>query len=248
MAAAESIDRPVSGPESDTVTLLLVEDVSVTADIERSYFSSVGFNVIAASSVVDSEAAVSRNWVDIVILDVAFAKKKGTDLIPILLKKSRNPGLKLIVTSVSGDASLRRSSIEAGASAFIVKPAPRPRYLKEIKKLSARKARDSERVMQALEVEMRIGESRVVTHALDISSEGLHLALDPRTPIQSVGEEVQLSFTVEGKALNIQGQIVRQTPKGVGIRFVKLGAQGQRLLDKFLLRYSMEQQASYFYL
>ena len=101
MAAAESIVSHFSGPEGETVTLLLVEDVSVTADIERSYFASVGFNVVAASSVIDSEAAVSRQWIDIVILDVAFAKKKGNDLIPILLKKSRNPALKVIVTSVS---------------------------------------------------------------------------------------------------------------------------------------------------
>jgi len=248
MAAAESINSPHMGPESETVTLLLVEDVSVTADIERSYFSSVGFNVVAASTVIDSESAVSRQWIDIVILDVAFAKKKGADLIPLLLKKSRNPSLKVIVTSVSGDASLRKSSIEAGASAFIVKPAPRPRYLKEIKKLSAQKARDSERVIQALEVEVEAGGTRVTTSALDISSEGIHLAMDAKGPIQGVGLEVLLSFTIEGKPVKIQGQIVRQTPKGVGIRFVQLGAQAQRLLDKFLLRYSMEQQASFFYL
>jgi DNA-binding response OmpR family regulator len=248
MAAAESIDSHLSGPETEAVTLLLVEEVSVTADIEKSYFSSVGFNVVAASTVADSEAAVSRQWVDIVILDVAFAKKKGTDLIPILLKKSQNPALKVIVTSVSGDASLRKSSIEAGASAFIVKPAPRPRYLKEIKKLSAQKARDSERVIQALEVEIVSGDHKVTTNALDISSEGIHLALDSKASIHGVGLEVILSFTVEGKLIKIQGQIVRQTPKGVGIRFTQLGAQAQRLLDKFLLRYSMEQQASYFYL
>ncbi|NBQ26073.1 MAG: hypothetical protein EBU26_17790, partial [Verrucomicrobia bacterium] len=60
--------------------------------------------------------------------------------------------------------------------------------------------------------------------------------------------EVLLNFTIEGKVVKIQGQIVRQTPKGVGIRFVQMGAQTQRLLDKFLLRYSMEHQASYFYL
>lgn len=248
MAAAESIKSPSVDPESSTVTLLLIEDVSVTADIERSYFSSVGFDVVSASSVVDSESAVSRGWVDIVIIDVAFAKKKGVDLIPILLKKSRNPNLKVIVTSVSGDASLRRSSIEAGASAFIVKPAPRPRYLKEIKKLSAQKARDSERVTQALEVELIAGDAKASTKALDISSEGIHLALEAGSPIQGIGLMVELRLTVEGKPLKIQGQIVRQTPKGVGIRFVQLGVQAQRLLDKFLLRYSMEQQASYFYL
>jgi len=248
MAAAESISNHNFGPENETVTLLLVEDVSVTADIERSYFSSVGFNVVAASSVVDSESAVSKQWIDIVILDVAFAKKKGTDLIPILLKKSQNPALKVIVTSVSGDASLRKSSIEAGASAFIVKPAPRPRYLKEIKKLSAQKARDSERVIQALEVEVLTGANRVTAHALDISSEGIHVALDTKATTHEVGLEVLLNFTIEGKAVKIQGQIVRQTPKGVGIRFVQMGAQTQRLLDKFLLRYSMEHQASYFYL
>lgn len=87
MSAAESIN-PIGGDEQDLapVTLLLIEDVSVTAEIERSYFASVGFNVVAAGSVAEAEAAISREWVDIVIIDAAFARGKGIDFISILRK------------------------------------------------------------------------------------------------------------------------------------------------------------------
>jgi len=248
MAAAESIKGNHLGPESAPVTLLLIEDVSVTADIERSYFASVGFNVIAASCVVDSENHIIREWVDVVIVDAGFARRKGIDMIPILKKSSLNPDVKVIVTSVSGEIGLKKSATAAGASAFIVKPAPRPRYLKEIKKLSSQKVRDTERVHQTLEVELSDGRDSLRALTLDVSSEGIHLALDGKVIAPGIGVIMQMSFTVEGKALRVQGQVVRHTPKGVGIKFVNMGVQAQRLLDKFLLRYSMEQQASHFYL
>lgn len=245
MVAAESIK---GSPESAPVTLMLVEDVSVTAEIERSYFSSVGFHVLAAGSVPDSQAMIAKEWVDVVIIDAAFARRKGIDLIPLLKKESRNRDVKIIVTSVSGDPALKKSASAVGASAFIVKPAPRPRYLKEIKKLSAQKARDTERVHQTLEVELSDGHESFKAETLDVSSEGIHLAIPHKAATPGIGAIFQMNMTIEGKPLKIQGQVVRHTPKGVGIRFLNLGVQAQRALDKFLLRYSMEHQASHFYL
>ncbi|MEN9808479.1 MAG: Response regulator receiver domain [Pseudomonadota bacterium] len=246
MTAAESI-KPAIGAEQQ-VTLLLIEDVSVTAEIERSYFASVGFNVVAGGNVAEAESVIARDWVDIVIIDAAFARRKGIELIPLLLKSARNKEVKVIVTSVSGDISLKKAATAAGASAFIVKPAPRPRYLKEIKKLSAQKARDTERVYQSLEVEVAWNKKSLKAVALDVSSEGIHLAVDAGSSVIELGAPIQLSFSIEGKSLKLQGEVVRHTPKGVGVRFVGVGAQAQRLLDKFLLRYSMEHQASHFYL
>lgn len=246
MTAAESI-KPAIGAEQQ-VTLLLIEDVSVTAEIERSYFASVGFNVVAGGNVAEAESVIAREWVDIVIIDAAFARRKGIELIPLLLKSARNKEVKVIVTSVSGDVTLKKAATAAGASAFIVKPAPRPRYLKEIKKLSAQKARDTERIYQSLEVEVAWNKKSLKAVALDVSSEGIHLAVNAGSNVIELGAPIQLSFTIEGKSIKLQGEVVRHTPKGVGVRFVGVGAQAQRLLDKFLLRYSMEHQASHFYL
>jgi DNA-binding response OmpR family regulator len=245
MVAAESIK---GAPESAQVTLMLIEDVSVTAEIERSYFSSVGFNVLYVGSVPDSQAMIAKEWVDVVIIDVAFARHKGIDLIPLLKNQSRNRDVKIIVTSVSGDSSLKKSASSVGASAFIVKPAPRPRYLKEIKKLSAQKTRDTERIHQTLEVELSDGRESFKAETLDVSSEGIHLAIEKNAPTPGIGAIFQMTLQIEGKSLKIQGQVVRHTPKGVGIRFLNLGAQAQRALDKFLLRFSIEHQASHFYL
>ncbi|NBX16951.1 MAG: response regulator [Proteobacteria bacterium] len=249
MTAAESMNYlNGEGSETSPVTIMLIEDVSVTAEIERSYFASVGFTVVAAGTVAEAEAAIARDWVDIVIIDAAFARGKGVDLIPILRRVSRHQEVKVIVTSVSGDSAIKKSATAAGASAFIVKPAPRPRYLKEIKKLSAQKTRDTERVRQALAVNLSWSEKSIHAETLDLSSEGIHLAVESKFGTINLGTRVQLSFTVEGKQLKIEGEVVRHTPKGVGIRFVGVGAQAQRALDKFLLRYSIEHQASHFYL
>jgi two-component system chemotaxis response regulator CheY len=249
MGAAESIEsQNGNGLETATVSLLLIEDVSVTADIERSYFGSVGFNVLSGGTVVEAEAQVSNNWVDIVIIDAAFARKRGIELIPVLKKASQNKQVKVIVTSVSGEISIKKAATAAGASAFIVKPAPRPRYLKEIKKLSSQKARDTERIHKTLAVTMVIAGSERKAETLDLSSEGIHIAVVPATGDYALGGKLWLTFEVEGKEIKIMGEVVRHTPKGIGVRFLEMGVQARRLLDKFLLRYSIEHQASHFYL
>ncbi|MFZ9520272.1 MAG: response regulator [Silvanigrellaceae bacterium] len=249
MAAAESItSNDGKGQETAPVSLLLIEDVSVTAEIERSYFASVGFNVLAGGNVSEAESVIASQWVDIVIIDAAFARRKGIELIPILKKAARNRDVKVIVTSVSGDPALKRAATTAGASAFIVKPAPRPRYLKEIKKLSAQKARDTERIHRIFEVAIRWRNSNVTAEALDVSSEGIHLAITSEKDVIELGARIDMTFSIEGKDVKMQGEIVRHTPKGIGVRFVGVGAQAQRVLDKFLLRHSIEHQASQFYL
>lgn len=249
MAAAESIKASEgNGQESVSVTLMLIEDASVTAEIERSYFASVGFNVVTGSTLSEAQAAIAREWVDIVIIDAGFARQKAIEAIPLLRKAARNADVKIIVTSVSGDIALKKSASAAGAHAFIVKPAPRPRYLKEIKKLSAQKARDTERIQQSIEVELSWKNKVLKAKTLDLSSEGIHLEVNSKSDVIELGTGLQLSLNVEGKILKIQGEVVRHTPKGVGIRFVGVGAQVQRQLDKFLLRYSIEHHASQFYL
>jgi DNA-binding response OmpR family regulator len=249
MAAAESIaSHNGQGQDTAPVSLLLIEDVSVTAEIERSYFASVGFNVLAGGNVAEAESLIASQWVDIVIIDAAFARRKGIDLIPILKKAARNKEVKVIVTSVSGDPALKKAANSAGASAFIVKPAPRPRYLKEIKKLSAQKARDTERIHRIFEVGIRWRNSTLSAEALDVSSEGIHLAVSADKEVIELGARLDMSFSIEGKEVKMQGEVVRHTPRGIGVRFVGVGAQAQRLLDKFLLRHSIEHQASQFYL
>lgn len=250
MGAAETIQQEQE--QEALPALLLVDDHHVTAEIERNYFASVGFRVHAATTATDVEQIVKTHDIDLMIIDLNFSKEQGLRTLQVAKKVSRNPRLKAIVTSVVGLPALRKTAYEAGADEFLVKPAPRPKVLKEIKKLTSQKTRDTERVKQSIELAYLLGGTRFVARTLDLSGDGVHLSAShlPEDGRPAIGSEITLSIILgKGeKALQVPGTVVRHTAEGFGVKFGDLGRLVKRQLDKYLLRFSMEHKASQYYL
>lgn len=247
MTAAENLEFQVDKKS----VVLVVDDHPVTADMERAYLGSVGFQVLVATDKQEALRMVRENEVDLVIVDMSFGKNQGLSVIQDARRSSKNKEIKFIATSVVGTPANRKSAEKAGAEGFIAKPAPRPKVLKEIKKLVAMKARDTERVKQNLAVELVIGKQKDTASTLDISSEGVHLAFSKKNKkVPAVGTSIELFIPLskDSKPIEISGEVVRHTAEGFGVRFVEMNKLAQRQLDKFLLTYSMEQRASKYYL
>ena len=253
MAAAENL-VPMSPPEADLQPLiLLVDDHHVTAEIERSYFGSVGFRVVLATNSQDVERIVREQDVDLIMIDVSFARDQGLKLVSHIKKQARNAHLKIIVTSVVGLPALRKNAEDAGADQFLTKPAPRPKILREIKRLTDQKARGGERVKQELHIQYSFENKNEAALTLDLSIDGVHLAhfgksLQNKYP--SVGSSISLTLDLDPKEkpLVVTGQVVRHTQEGFGVKFDELSKNSRRILDKYTLKFSMEHRASQFYL
>jgi len=252
MSAAKVLDAtgmPPGEPEPQP-TLLLVDDTPVTVEIERSYFVSVGFKVVIASTPAQVEDAVRAQAIDLVMIDVNFAREQGLATVRAARRASRHEGMKILVTSILSNPQMRKKALEFGADDFLVKPAPRPKVLREIKKLTSQASRGGERVRQEVDVRCTLGAMNFAATTLDLSSDGMHLnptkgakSPDVGTPI---GVEIRLGRNE--KPLHLQGTVVRQTQEGFGVRFEDSPKLSRRTLDKYLLRFSMEHRASQFYL
>lgn len=232
-------------------TVLVVDDHTVTADLERAYLSSVGYRVFVATSSREVLKTVAKEHVDLVLIDLNFERGGGAEAIAAAKRASKNADLKVIATSVVGSNVHRRAADEAGANAFLLKPAPRPKVLREIKALTSQKSRDNERVKQKLRLSYHLKGKLFSAATLDISAEGVHLTPAGRNKfLPDVGCEITLTLPLseKGKPLTIDGTVVRHTSEGFGVRFEELNKQNQRALDKFLLEHSMEQKASKYYL
>lgn len=258
-AAHELNDSPGAGQET-APTLLLADDTTVTVEIERAYFASVGFKVLVASSPAQVEEMVRDNPVDLLMIDVNFAREQGLATVKAARRATCNPRMKVLVTSILASPQLRKKAESDGADEFLVKPAPRPKVLKEIKKLTSQQTRGNERIRQALEVACRVaggqgaqGAQGFTATTLDLSSDGMHLvareadgsALRPAAGTVIV---VELRLGRNEKPLLLEGEVVRHTQEGFGVRFGDIGKNARRALDKFLLRFSMEHRASQYYL
>jgi DNA-binding response OmpR family regulator len=233
--------------------LLLVDDTPVTVEIERTYFASVGFRVAVASSALEVEDFVRRHDVNLMMIDVNFARDKGLATAQAAKRASRFPEMKVLVTSILSNQQIRKKAEDSGADEFLVKPAPRPKVLKEIKKLTLQATRHNERVRQDIEVVCKSKNESFKAKSLDISSDGMHMScekMDGANFRPEVGTflEVEIVLGKNEKPLSFSGHVVRHTQEGFGFRFEEIGKTQRRSLDKFLIRFSMEHKASQYYL
>lgn len=249
MAAAEKLDEKIS--PATQASVLVVDDHPVTADLERAYLASVGFKVFVASSAAQVMKIVRNEQIDLMIIDLQFEKGAGATVLKSAKRSSANADIKVIATSVVGTPATKRAAEEAGSDSFLLKPAPRPKVLKELKALTSLKSRDTERVKKKLLLTYHIKGKLCSAATLDISADGVHLTPSGKSKFMpDVGTEIVLTLPLaeNSKALTIDGTVVRHTAEGFGVRFAELGKVAQRQLDKFILTHSLEQKTSKYYL
>jgi CheY-like chemotaxis protein len=232
--------------------ILLVDEHTLTGEIELKHLAGAGFDVVLAS---DSEQAISRvssEAFDVIMIDSSFRGDQGPDTLKVLKAKSKNPNIKSIVSGLSFPPPLKRKVREAGADEIFVKPVPRPQLLREIKKLTANEIRVNERIPHSLNLVLSWEKGSYNCRTLDLSSEGVHLSELSSGTVRKppVGAEVEMDIQLTGSesVSKVQGEVRRHTTEGFGVRFLKLKKSDQKKIDKYVLKHSLEQASSHFYL
>jgi CheY-like chemotaxis protein len=229
--------------------VLLVDDTSVTLELEQKYLHSVGFRVKTATNILEIEKLLREQEFALAIVDTEFLGGQGNSVIRHMRRLNPNEQFKILATSVSSNATLKKKSVEAGASDFLVKPTPRPKLLREIKKLTSQGVRVSERITQRARIEYSLNGIINSADSLDLSSEGAHIAaVQEMKP--DLGKQVSLSIYLPGhdKPLIVEGIVRRHTNEGFGVKFEELSRTAQRIMDRFLTKYSSENKATIYYL
>ncbi len=242
-------------PESPpTPRILLVDEHVVTAEIERSYLIGVGFDVALATEADEAQKLIGSQSFDLIMVDTGFRGDQGVETLKALKSKSKNPEVKSIVTGLSFPPPLKKKVREAGADELFVKPAPRPQVLKEIKKLTSSASRNNERVAHVLSLVLKWEDSILSCQTLDLSSDGVHLSLVNKSrqnlqpPPVGAKVEMDIQLTEKDGLSRVMGEVMRHTKEGFGVRFTHLKKSDQKKLDKYMLRHSLEQAASHYYL
>lgn len=106
--------------ETAPVTVAIVDDDAIVRSALASYLQAGGFDVVhQATNGEEAVSALTRNPVDVVIMDVRMPKKDGIKTTEEL--RRRIPHIKiLIITSFDEDEAVR-DALSAGANGFLLK-------------------------------------------------------------------------------------------------------------------------------
>ena len=117
-----------------SVVCIVDDDASLRRSL-RNLLTSEGFCVRVFDS---AEAFLEEVEVDVgcAVIDVRMAGMSGVELLRHLT--ATGSGIPVVVLSAHGDDATRRQSLEAGAVAFLEKPAPAPALLDAIRRAVAR--------------------------------------------------------------------------------------------------------------
>lgn len=106
-------------PNLSTACVLLVEDDRALRELVATYLRQNALNVIEAGDGMEMRAALAREAIDLIVLDLMLPGEDGLSLLRSLRAQSETP---VIIASARGDEVDRIVGLEVGADDYLAKP------------------------------------------------------------------------------------------------------------------------------
>lgn len=226
------------------IRMLSLDDRTMTTDLDRAGYRKMGVFVRPAANYEEAERLLSTESIDIVVINNDYARVDAVQVTKHLKSTEAWKSIPVVVTSVQTAAKVRNAALEAGADLFVEQPLPRQYFIEKLKQLLEQKTRTTERVDVQSEVVMEIDGSEIKCPIGDLSVSGILLVTATR---YESGKKVTLHLELPGakKPVTVTGEIVRSiagdkarpdVQTGVGIRFLKFQADGEKRLEKYIAK------------
>ena len=103
------------------ITILLIEDDSFLISMYSTKFEIEGFNIISANNGEKGLEAVSKNKVDIILLDILMPKMNGFEVLENLKKQQKTAKIPVILLTNLNQKDEIDKGLALGADDYLVK-------------------------------------------------------------------------------------------------------------------------------
>lgn len=223
--------------------ILLVDDVDLFLELERSYLEDCGYDLVTASSGEETLQRLNKVAPDLLLLDFYMPGMDGDEVCRLIRQHERWQKLPIIMVTAAGKPEEVQRCLQSGCDDYITKPVNRQELREKVQRLLGEiTRRKDERVPVKLPVRVREGGRLHVASAHDLSVSGVYLKSS--TPLtENDGIEIRFEST-DGKPLVLFGKIKRTAEKaedGCGVYFIHPEPQSKRVLEKLVRSQKSEQ-------
>ena len=213
--------------------ILLVDDVELFLELEKSFLDDLGYEVLVARSGEEALEVIASESPTLVLLDLYMAGIDGDEVCRQLRGDDRWRDLPVIMVTAAGKDEQIKRCLESGCDDYVTKPINKNLLLEKIQRqLGKVRSRMAPRVPVSLNVQIQAGGRSMEACAKDISKNGIYVksrnTLDP-------GAAVELCMTLpDGRKLAILGKVKRVqqgAEEGMGIYFVHPESEGVAALQ-----------------
>ncbi len=218
--------------------ILLVDDVKLFLEMEKTFLNRKGFIIFTASSGKEALEIHRREKVDLILLDLYMPEMDGEEVCRRIRRDGELKKVSIIMVTTSSKEEDIELCRRAGANDYITKPIDPKTLLSKISRLLNIPERRDVRVLVRIGVEGREDQVHFFGNTVDISLGGVLVEVD--RPL-NIGEDVSLSLVLPQKArlIDLKGRVVRRAKDDgeayrYGIEFIGLGAKERLALKEFI--------------
>jgi CheY-like chemotaxis protein len=130
----------VTNGEPTGKTVLLVEDSDAIRDAFTILLEDAGYTVLGAGTGEDALRLAAEHLPDLVLLDMGLPDMTGLDVVRQVKADPRMAGIAVVAVTGRDEASDRRACLEAGCTAYIVKPVNTQKLVRDLPGFMATKS------------------------------------------------------------------------------------------------------------
>jgi len=219
-------------------TILLVDDVELFLELEKSFLKDSGHQLITAGSGEEALELMQTVSPDLLLLDLYLTGIDGDEVCRRLRSMERWATLPIIMVSAAGQEEEVGRCLAAGCDDYLTKPVNKKDLTVKIQRLLDRMtARNAPRVSASLSVQLKDSQSSLVARTRDISRNGIFIESINCLEVGTI-VTVHIDFADNKRIsrIGIVKRVEHGSDPGMGIYFIHPELEGIEALDDFLSR------------
>lgn len=226
-----------------SVKVLLVDDVRLFLEFERSFFERAGCTIITAGSGEEALRLAVEERPHVVLLDYEMPGMMGDEVCRQIKENEQTRHIPVLMVTSHRTPQVQERCLKAGCTDFLTKPVDGRELLDKVVRILRIPYRVHLRTRVSMEV--RMGDSgdgaTFIGYSEDVSEGGL--LLETLEPLES-GTVLTVSFTLPGQDSPFQGEaeVVRvdgareRGRYNVALRFRGLGREQQERIRDYVMQ------------
>ncbi|MCK4691619.1 MAG: response regulator [Desulfuromonadales bacterium] len=225
-------------------SILLVDDVELFLELEKTFFHREGFDLLATINPQEIMQLVVSRKPELVFLDMEISGTRGDDICRWIKQDKELQEIPVIMVLESGDLDAEALCRQAGCDAIIYRPVRRRQLLSVARSLLDLADRYEARIATRIPVHFGPGFEQLSTdYSVNLSSGGVFVATDEVLPV-GMPLALRVQFSGVGHDLKCKGRVAwlnqpdvrkeRHLPTGMGIRFSHLATKQLDLIKDYL--------------
>jgi len=224
--------------------ILLVDDVQIILDKEKTFFDRENFHLLMANSGVDAVSIVREERPDLVFMDLHMEDMDGDKCCRIIKSDGELCKIPVIMVTNGADEEEFDRSWQAGCDDIIIKPVNRHYFLAIAKKYLHIQFRKTPRHIARLRVHFGTNQETLLTdYAINVSTGGVFIETTTFLPIDTI---IAVEFILPQNVETIRCEarvawanrpelmVNPNLPIGMGLQFINISLNDMKSIREYI--------------